>query len=156
MLRAEQRIDVEISITRARFCLADRPQVDGAAHDWGLEILQHPIRLELQDGVTLGYGECPLPGYDVTLRADIEHLNFGTVDESTCLGWVGDDLRALFRAQDAQGRCAVDTMLDSRGGRLFPARPQKLFMITTNATIAQSDCLCYAVADDGSPLRSVA
>jgi hypothetical protein len=139
-----------------RYFLAKLPQVDGAAHDWGLELLQHPIRIELRDGVALGYGEDPLPGYDVTLRADIEHYNFGTVDENTCLGWMATEPRALFSAQDAQGRCALGTLLHSRDGRLYPARPLKLFMITTNATIAQSDCLSYAVADDGSPLRSVA
>ena len=37
-------------------------------------------------------------------------------------------------------------------GILYPAQPLKLFMITNNASIASSDCLFYAVADDGSAI----
>jgi hypothetical protein len=37
-------------------------------------------------------------------------------------------------------------------GKLYPAQPLKLFMITNNAAIAHSDCLFYAVADDGSSI----
>lgn len=129
---------------------------DKAPHDWGLEVLHDPIRLELQQGVSLTYGDHPVAGYDITLRPDIEHHNFGIVDGNTCLGWVAGELTALFSALDEHGRCAVSTLLREEGGRLYPARPLKLFMITTNAAIAQADCLCYAVADDGSPLRSAA
>jgi hypothetical protein len=138
-----------------RYFLRDKVLHDDADHDWGLEVLQHPIRLELRDGVTLCYSERPQPGYDITLQPDIEHFNFGTVDARNCLGWANGDLPSLFRAQDGEGRCAVSTLLRQRDGGLYPARSLKLFMITNNATIAQTDCLCYAVADDGSPLRSV-
>ena len=37
-------------------------------------------------------------------------------------------------------------------GILYPAQQLKLFMITNNAAIAHSDCLFYAVADDGSSI----
>ena len=120
--------------------------------DWGLELFSNPIRLELQDGVTLAYGEAPQPGHDVTLRADIEHHNFGVVNASTPLGWITGDPRSLFRATDAEGRCAVAALVRAEEGELYPAMDMKLFMITTNAVIAQSDCLFYAVAANGRPI----
>lgn len=121
--------------------------------DWGLELLHNPIRLELCDNVTLTYDEAPQVNYDVTLRKDIEHHNFGTISPDTALGWAEGPITRLFSAQDMGGRCALAQIVRLEDGLLYPARPLKLFMITTNATIAESDCLFYAVGDDGSALR---
>ena len=120
--------------------------------DWGLELLCDPIRLELNDNVTLTYAEEPCDNYDITLKPDIEHHNFGGVKSDTLLGWASADAAQLFSAQDAGGRCAVSRLVRIESGRLYPAQPLKLFMITNNAAIAHSDCLFYAVADDGSTI----
>lgn len=137
-----------------RYFLAARVVGGPATGGPALELLHHPIRLELEEGITLGYGEGPLSGCSLTLRRDIEQYNFESVDQYTCLGWVSASARELFRAIDADGRCAVSRLLQVRDGRLYPAQSLKLFMITGNASIAQSDCLCYAVADDSGPLQS--
>ncbi len=120
--------------------------------DWGLELLQDPIRLELNENVTLTYAEEPCDNYDITLKPDIEHHNFGGVKTDTLLGWAGAEGPQLFSAQDAGGRCAVSRLVRIVNGELYPAQPLKLFMITNNAAIAHSDCLFYAVADDGSTI----
>jgi hypothetical protein len=120
--------------------------------DWGLELLRDPIRLELRDNVSLTYAEQPRRSYDITLRTDIEHHNFGTVAENTLLGWAEGPARKLFTALDSAGSCAVTRLVRIVDGELYPAQPLKLFMITNNAAIAQSDCLFYAVADDGSTI----
>ena len=117
--------------------------------DWGLEVLRDPIRLELNQGVTLTYAEQASDSYDITLKPDIEHHNFGVVDPEVQLGWVASDANHLFSAQDARGRSLVSELVRVEEGRLYPAQPLKLFMITNNATIAESDCLFYAVADQG-------
>ena len=122
--------------------------------DWGLELLRDPIRLELNQGVSLTYSEQPCDSYDITLKPDIEHHNFGGVGPGTQLGWAIGDARRLFSAQDAGGRCAVSKLVRVESGILYPAQPLKLFMITNNASIAESDCLFYAVADDGSAICS--
>ena len=88
------------------------------------------------------------------LRLDIEHLNFGVVSMHTPLGWARGDIRRLFTAQDAGGRCAVSRLVRIEGDELYPAMDLKLFMITTNAGIATTDCLFYAVAGDGSTIVS--
>ncbi|MCB1688532.1 MAG: succinylglutamate desuccinylase/aspartoacylase family protein [Halioglobus sp.] len=120
--------------------------------DWGLELLYDPIRLELCEHVTLTYSDAPSESYDITLRTDIEHHNFGSVSADTLLGWARGSERSLFTALDASGRCAVTRLVRIVDGELYPARPLKLFMITNNAAIAESDCLFYAVADDGSAI----
>tara|TARA_R110000772_G_scaffold165646_6_gene277315 strand:- start:13227 stop:14264 length:1038 start_codon:yes stop_codon:yes gene_type:complete len=112
---------------------------------WALEILQDPVRLHLNPGVTLAYGEAPDSAADVTLRQDMEHFNFATVDPDEPLGWIRGDLRSRFWAQDAGGRCVLSSLLRCVGGRLYPAAKMTLFMITTNVAIARSDCLFYAV-----------
>ena len=87
-----------------------------------------------------------------TLKRDIEHHNFGAVHRDTPLGWLRDEPRKLFVAQDKHGACAVERLVREEGGRLYPAANLKLFMITNNPDIATTDCLFYAVADDGSAL----
>ena len=126
--------------------------LDHGDTDWGLELLRDPIRLELRDNVTLTYADEPSANYDITLKADIEHHNFGTVATDTLLGWARGPERSLFLAQDAGGSCAVTRLVRIENGELYPAQALKLFMITNNAAIAESDCLWYAVADDGSTI----
>lgn len=135
-----------------RYAAAERVLAGDGQTDWGLEILRDPIRVELQEGVTLAYAEAPRAGHDITLRVDIEHHNFGTVTRDTPLGWLRGDPQSLLRASDASGRCAVGALLRCDGEMLYAARTLKLFMITTNAVIAQSDCLFYAVSGDGEPI----
>jgi len=123
--------------------------------DLGLELLRDPIRLELRENVTLTYAERRCADHDITLRSDIEHLNFGTVSPDTPLGWTDAPERELFTATDQGGRCAVSRLVRVHNGELFPARALKLFMITNNAEIATTDCLLYAVADDGREIPAV-
>lgn len=134
-----------------RYFLAETV-LDQGETDWGLELLRDPIRLELNPNVTLTYSEAPCSTYDITLKPDIEHHNFGTVSPDTLLGWAGGPERSLFSALDAGGSCAVTQLVRIVDGQLFPAQHLKLFMITNNAAIAESDCLFYAVDDDGSAI----
>jgi len=120
--------------------------------DWGLELLRDPIRLELNESVSLTYAEHIREDFDITLKPDIEHHNFGGVTPDTVLGWANGDARRLFTALDAGGRCAVSRLVRIEEGVLYPAQPLKLFMITNSAAIAESDCLFYAVSDDGSAI----
>ncbi len=128
--------------------------LDQGETDWGLELLRDPIRLELNDNVTLTYADEPCPNYDITLKTDIEHHNFGIVSADTLLGWARGPERSLFSALDAGGGCAVTRLVRIENNELYPAQPLKLFMITNNAAIAESDCLFYAVTDDGSTICS--
>lgn len=132
---------------------AEIPQIPWRRDDTPpLQKLDAPLRLELCDGVTLTYADRPRQGHDVTLNPLIENHNFGTVSPTTALGWASAEPRQLFQARDASGACAVRELVHVRDGVLYPARPLTLFMITTNAGIAESDCLFYAVSADGCPI----
>lgn len=117
----------------------------GERHDWGMEILADSIRLEIKPGTRVVYDTQPRADADLTLKPDIERLNFGEVTPDTQLGWMQGDPERWFRAVDGQGRCAVSRLVNVREGRLHPAAPMRLFMVTTNPGIALSDCLYYAV-----------
>lgn len=133
----------------SRYLQADTVLAHDPETNWELELLHNPTRLELNAGITLTYAEQETASYDITLKPDIEHHNFGTISPDTQLGWAQDDERRLFSALDANGQCAVSRLIRIDQGKLYPAQPLKLFMITTNAAIAESDCLFYAVADNG-------
>ncbi|MEE4280280.1 MAG: succinylglutamate desuccinylase/aspartoacylase family protein [Halieaceae bacterium] len=138
-----------------RYAKAERVLAGDMDAGQELERFHAPVRLELRDGVTLGYAPAVLPGRDITLNADIEHHNFGVVRRGTALGWVTREPQSLFRAVDASGRCAVSALVRSESGVLCAAQDLKLFMITTNAAIAESDCLFYAVSGSGGPLAAL-
>ncbi|MEO0437788.1 MAG: succinylglutamate desuccinylase/aspartoacylase family protein [Pseudomonadota bacterium] len=125
----------------------------GSAVD--LAVFRHPLRLELLDGVTVTYASEPRAGYDVTLMADLEQHNFAIVPKGTRLGWTQSQPVLLFRARDGGGRCALGAIVVKEQGWLKAARDLRLLMITNNAAIAESDCLFYAVAPDGSTISSL-
>ena len=114
--------------------------------------LHDPVRLEICSGNRLAYAAVPQEGVELTLRPDIESLNFGTVSAETPLGWISGDLQSVFTAVDMTGQCAVARIVRQEGNRLYPAGPRKFFMVTNKADIALSDCLLYAVAADGQAL----
>lgn len=117
-----------------------------------MEILREPVRLELDHNTTLSIASRANPLTDMTLPRDVENLNFGHVLPDTRLGWVHPDSWDKLRIHTAQGKDVKDRILRLKGNELYPAQALKLFMITTNPTIAKTDCVFYAVTDDGSHL----
>lgn len=113
--------------------------------DWGLEILDNPVRVELLPDASLSFAEAPGGKADLTLRPDLEHHNFGLVPERTFLGWLRQEGMEILRAFDPQKRDRFDEFYRLEDDVLYTRVPQKMFMITTNARIAKSDCLWYAV-----------
>ena len=120
--------------------------------EWGIEVLSNPVRIELKQDTTIVYETQPGATADLILPPDIEHLNFGVVKPDHCLGWVGNKGLAGLQAINRSGDNIVDRILRVENGALYPARPIKAFMITTNPAIAKSDCLFYAVSDRGEPI----
>lgn len=123
----------------------------GGYSDLLLEFFHNPIRMELQEGSDIAYGDHCLFEGGVTLLPDIENHNFGTVDASCRLGFVSGELTSVLTAKDAEGEERVSDFFEVRAGELFPTRELKLFMVTTNPEIARKDCLFYLVAQDPSP-----
>ena len=122
------------------------------AADWELDILHEPVRVEISADASICYREAMAADTDITLPPDVEHHNFGRITPEVALGWVRPDSWHKIRVKTARGTDVKHRLLQLQGNRLHPVRPLKLFMVTTNAAIAKSDCLFYAVTDDGSHL----
>lgn len=124
--------------------------------DWGLELLNNPVRLELNPDYTLCYAEQYNAKYDLSLPPSIEHFNSGITTKDTVLGWVNiSDAPAvteLFSCKNSREACVLNQLLYISAGKLLTCQDLKLFMITTNPVIARSDCLLYAVRGDGSEI----
>ncbi|MEO1061332.1 MAG: succinylglutamate desuccinylase/aspartoacylase family protein [Actinomycetota bacterium] len=116
--------------------------------DLPMELLQHPVRVELQPSHTIGFGDGP-GGADVVLVRDVERFNFGVVSADRHLGWLGDSGLGALRAMSVDGRDVIADVLSCDGnGVLRPARKLQLFMVTTKPQAARGDCLFYAIRAD--------
>ncbi len=111
----------------------------------GLEVLVHPLRVELRPGASVAYDRSPRPDVDLTLWVRIDEHNRGVTSPAAPLGWLGHHGLACLQARDGDGREHVGELFCVREGRLHARRPLRLFMATTNSEIARSDCLFYAV-----------
>ena len=119
----------------------DKKSAPGLAPD--IEVYRHPLRLELTPRTRIDYATSPLPDRDITMRADIEKYNFTAVGPEDDLAWLGEGgLSHLRVGSGGQGREVLE-FFRIEGGSLRPAHPMRLFMATTRADIATSDCLFY-------------
>ncbi len=114
-----------------------------------VNIVQNPVRLELDADCGLTYASTREDNYDLVLLPDIERLNYGAVAEGTHLGWVGERGQNIFRALDHDSNSVVDELIRIEGDKLYTAQALKLFMVTNDAQIAKMDCLLYAAREDG-------
>ncbi|PCJ44493.1 MAG: succinylglutamate desuccinylase [Moraxellaceae bacterium] len=120
--------------------------------DWGLELLENPIRIELKEDVTIAFEEKAKVNTDITLPPSIENHNFGIISPGQPLGWLGERGLDCFVVKNTLGENKLTKVLREEAGVLYVAQPIRAFMITTNADIAKSDCLFYAVADHGGAI----
>lgn len=140
-----ESVEVAIQVYRQ---LTDWQDMTGLDADPALEVLVHPLRVELTPGASLDYARTPQPGVDVTLWSRIDEYNRGVTAPDVCLGWLGRRGLAMLQARDARGADRLRLLLCERGGGLYPRRPLRLFMATTHVEIGRSDCLFYAVPVD--------
>jgi succinylglutamate desuccinylase len=110
-------------------------------------VTQHPIRVELQNGASVAYAFSPVAEVDLTLLANVDRFNFGTVSTQECLGWVGARGVEALWATDATGQNLSSALFSVHNGELRLAHPSRLMMATTNSGIAKNDCLFYMLPD---------
>lgn len=110
-------------------------------------VTHHPIRVELQNGTSVAYASAPIADVDLTLPPDVDRLNFGTLSTQERLGWIGARGLEVLCAKDATGQNLSSALFSIHNGELRLTHPSRLMMVTTNATIAKSDCLFYILPD---------
>lgn len=112
-----------------------------------LDFYLNPIRLELKDKLHTPLTFAAQPAAQgITLLPGVERYNFKVISPEEPLGFVNAEQMASLVARDARGEDRLQQFFRSEHGRLYPRKPLKLFMITSNAEIARSDCLWYFVA----------
>ncbi len=116
--------------------------------DMELEFFHNPLRLELNEGSDIAFGDHCLMDDGVTLLPDIENHNFGYVDESDRLGFVSGSLEQNLVVKNPLGDSPASDYFQLIDGALYAKHRLKLFMVTTNPEIARKDCLFYLVNAD--------
>lgn len=113
-----------------------------------VEVLHHPMRVELVHSASLSYTAERDPTVTVNLSDDIEVCNKGIVLAGTPIGWVGSGTLDAFKVLDEAGNNVASSILMLDGEQLKTAQDLQIFMATTRADIAKSDCLFYVVPCD--------
>lgn len=113
-----------------------------------VEVHRHPARLELRPGCTVAYAEQPDPSVDVTLRPDVDRQNFQLLVPGQGIAWLGPRGISAVRVRGEDERDRTDEFFFQDGTELRARIALRPLMVTTNAAIAASDCLFYAVRID--------
>ena len=116
-----------------------------------VEVIEQPFRVQIKDTAELSYSNNkPNTISGVVLKSYIEQLNVGVTCQGRVLGWLDEsDLNNLIML-DTNGNNVVEEYFESREGELTSRHNLRLFMATSNADIAKSDCLFYAVKSKSS------
>ncbi|NNL65389.1 MAG: succinylglutamate desuccinylase, partial [Myxococcales bacterium] len=122
---------------------ADRKRIDD------ITVVGEPVRVCLQPGRALRYGEIPdgaLPDADSDLTIDlaIDRHNFELVAPGTPIGWMRPDRPWPFVATRADGAEVSHELLKAEGARIEARRAFVPIMMTTDPEIAVQDCIFYA------------
>lgn len=112
-----------------------------------VDIHRHPCRIELMEGVTLGFGQHSLVTADITVRDNIEQLNNQITPIGELIGWYDKDKNLPLLAKDEQGNDQLFDMLTLKNGCIYTKQSLQIFMATSNLDIANNDCLFYATAE---------
>ena len=111
-----------------------------------LDLLTHPRRLELCDNFSIAYDHDEQLNFDLTLAQNIEHFNFGITPAHTVLGWTHHEIGNILTLDEHKH--TLDEFFSVENSQLVTKKALRLFMVTTRADIARSDCLFYFIAAD--------
>ena len=108
----------------------------------------HPLRVELAPGSRAAYSRSPVPQADVTLLPDADRHNFQVLPAQSWVGWLGPRGLGALRIRGESGDDRASELFVDQAGELHTKVGLRALMVTTDPTIAQSDCLFYVVRLD--------
>lgn len=109
-----------------------------------ITVVGSPVRVCLQPGLVLRYGDGPAEGVDLVVDVGVDRHNFHPVDRGAPFGWVRAGGPWPFVATRADGAEVSRDLLEIRDGRVCARRPFVPIMMTADAHIAVQDCIFYA------------
>jgi hypothetical protein len=113
-----------------------------------IEVLKHPLRVELNKGVSLSYNFERDKSVNVCICASIEHHNVGITGKGTFLAWINEGGLGNLQVKDEHGLELQSDLFELQDGRLLTSKDMRLFMATTRVDIAQTDCLFYVIVPE--------
>ncbi|MFT5482952.1 MAG: hypothetical protein ACI9GW_001607 [Halieaceae bacterium] len=123
-------------------------QVDLWSEVCEVQVIRNSRRLELVPHSRIEYAHKVLHDRDVTLRADIDDFNYKLAPRGEALGWLGEEGFGHLKVGGEPGSAQVEEFFLESEGKLCPRADMQIFMATTRADIAVSDCLFYFVMTD--------
>lgn len=108
-----------------------------------LQILRHPLRLEIEETQKIHYSSSVQDDADLTMINTIDQLNFQVVRSGTNIAWLGRTGLEGLTAVNAAGADLIHDYFHASSGFLTTKKDITVFMATTDPYIARHDCLLY-------------
>lgn len=128
----------------SRFLELDFLFSEGAEPGPAMTVVGSPVRVCLQPGLVLRYGEGPEETADLVVDASVDRHNFQRVDAGASLGWVRPGGPWPFFATQADGAEVSRELFEIDDGHVRVRRSIVPIMMTTDPDIAVQDCIFYA------------
>ncbi len=110
-----------------------------------VEVIYRPLRLKTKNSVNLSYAEHDEGYRGVTLKSNIEYLNFGGANQDEMIGWIDGNGIDNLQLINKKGDNVIDEFFYSRENQLVCRQNLRIFKATTNKQVALNDCLFYVV-----------
>lgn len=123
----------------------DWDQIDFERPSTPLMLLEDPIRVCVRPEIDLAFADAAEEAVSLTISRDIDRHNFERLAAGSPIGWVKRNVDWPIEAVGPDGLDCSRQYFEEDSGVLRTRRDFIPIMMTTNRTIAKSDCLFYAV-----------
>ncbi|MGK0461688.1 MAG: hypothetical protein ACJA0W_002546 [Candidatus Azotimanducaceae bacterium] len=117
-----------------------------------LQVLQSPLRLEVQPDAHLHYSTTVRSEGDITILNTIDQLNFRQLKADTTIGWISKSGINQLVVKNQKEQNIAKKLFVEDAGFLKTRAPMTVFMATTDNHIARHDCLMYLCLDAPLPM----
>lgn len=119
--------------------------VDYIHQEKNVEVIYRPLRLQTKAHVKLSYADHDEGCSGVTLKDNIEYLNYGGAHQDEMIGWIDGNGIDNLQLLDKQGNDVIGEYFYARDNQLVCRHNLRIFKATTNKQVALNDCLFYVV-----------
>lgn len=114
--------------------------------DKEMEVIYQPVRLKLKHNIELTFSE-QMPTEGISIRRDIEDLNFGITPAGTPLGWVDEYGLQNIEIEGEHANAMPEDYFEIKHNQLVTSKDMRIFMATTKRKVAVHDCLFYLIKE---------
>lgn len=124
-----------------------------ALHPQDIDLFHTVAVVKVAGHVQFGVAD---PAMELSLRADLDQLNFCELKAGTALADVKHDDASLLQAWDEQQQDVAERFFTVANGQLITRVPLMPSMLTLQTDIIRQDCLCYLMERLPMPGQAVA